>query len=133
MFSGTTTDGIYGSPSQSIEIPTAAGTATAVTLPFASTNPIQATPWDGAINAFLNWLMSYAVWGTNTAFDHDNISQHRGVRGATSQQPFYEVSWHLVQRGDMLTDSIEMATTFSAMNPAPRGPRRQASSSVRYL
>lgn len=61
MFAGTT-DGIYGSPQQSIEIPTAAGTATAIALPFTSTTPIQATPLDGIANVILNTVLQYAVY-----------------------------------------------------------------------
>ena len=61
MFAGTT-DGIYGSPQQSIEIPTTAGTATAIALPFTSTTPIQATPLDGIANVILNTVLQYAVY-----------------------------------------------------------------------
>ena len=45
MFAGTH-DGIYGAPQSEIEIPTTAGTATAVVLPPTSDQPIQGTPFD---------------------------------------------------------------------------------------
>lgn len=61
MFAGTHT-GIYGSPQQAIEIPTSAGTATAVALPFVSNHPIQAMPWDGLMQLFLNAVMQSAVY-----------------------------------------------------------------------
>jgi hypothetical protein len=55
MFAGTH-DGIYGAPQQSIQIPTSAGTATAVVLPFTSTQTVQATPFDGLLNVVLSFL-----------------------------------------------------------------------------
>ena len=61
MFAGTHT-GIYGAPQQIIQIPTAAGTATAVVLPFTSTQEVQATPWDGLSNLILNFLFQFAVF-----------------------------------------------------------------------
>ncbi|MGX9789402.1 alpha/beta hydrolase [Mycobacterium sp. MMS18-G62] len=45
MFAGTH-NGIYGTPQQAIEIPTTAGTATAVALPPTPAEPIQGTPFD---------------------------------------------------------------------------------------
>ncbi len=61
MFAGTHT-GSYGSPQQAIEIGTKAGTATAVTLPFASEQPVRATPWDGIAQLILNAVMQVAVY-----------------------------------------------------------------------
>ncbi|GAA2419676.1 hypothetical protein GCM10009856_31840 [Mycolicibacterium llatzerense] len=61
MFAGTHT-GIYGSPQQTIEIATKAGPATAVALPFASTQSVQATPWDGVAQLILNAVMQVAVY-----------------------------------------------------------------------
>lgn len=61
MFAGSN-DGIYGSPQQTIEIPTSAGDATAVAFPFSSTTPIQATPWDGIAKAILDNLLQFAVY-----------------------------------------------------------------------
>jgi hypothetical protein len=55
MFAGTH-DGIYGAPQQSIQIDTSAGTATAVVLPFTSTQRVQATPFDGLLNVVLTFL-----------------------------------------------------------------------------
>jgi hypothetical protein len=55
MFAGTH-DGIYGAPQQSIPIDTAAGTATAIVLPFTSTQRVQATPFDGVLNVVLSFL-----------------------------------------------------------------------------
>ncbi|MDT0426011.1 hypothetical protein, partial [Streptomyces evansiae] len=55
MYDGTDT-GVYGEPQQSIEIPTPSGTATAVVLPFTSTEPVQATPWDGLVGPILDAL-----------------------------------------------------------------------------
>jgi hypothetical protein len=55
MFAGTH-DGIYGAPQQSIQIATVAGTATAVVLPFMSTQRVQATPFDGLLNVVLTFL-----------------------------------------------------------------------------
>ena len=48
--------GIYGAPQQSIEMETSAGTATAVVLPFTSTQAVQATPFDGLLNVVLSFL-----------------------------------------------------------------------------
>jgi hypothetical protein len=65
MFSGANPSngsGIYGSPQQTIEIHTATGTATAVVLPFTSTTPVQATPWDGVAQVILDSLLQYAVY-----------------------------------------------------------------------
>ncbi|WKG04680.1 alpha/beta fold hydrolase [Mycolicibacterium sp. HK-90] len=61
MLNGTDT-GVYGAPQESIEIPTSSGTATAVVLPFASDESVQATPWDGLAEAILNALFPYAVY-----------------------------------------------------------------------
>jgi pimeloyl-ACP methyl ester carboxylesterase len=61
LFAGTHT-GIYGAPQQSIQIPTAAGTATAVVLPFISTTPVQVTPFDGIAQLILNVALSQAVY-----------------------------------------------------------------------
>jgi hypothetical protein len=55
IFAGTH-DGIYGAPQQSIPIDTAAGTATAIVLPFTSTQRVQATPFDGVLNVVLSFL-----------------------------------------------------------------------------
>ena len=55
MFAGTH-DGIYGAPQESIQIDTSAGTATAVVLPFTSTQTVQATPFDGLLNVVLSFL-----------------------------------------------------------------------------
>jgi hypothetical protein len=55
MFAGTH-DGIYGAPQQSIQIDTSAGAATAVVLPFTSTQTVQATPFDGLLSVVLNFL-----------------------------------------------------------------------------
>jgi FtsZ-interacting cell division protein ZipA len=55
MFAGTH-DGIYGAPQQSIQIDTSAGTATAIVLPFTSTQSVQATPFDGLLNVVLSFL-----------------------------------------------------------------------------
>jgi hypothetical protein len=55
MFAGTH-DGIYGAPQQNIQIDTSAGTATAVVLPFTSTQTVQATPFDGVLRLVLNFL-----------------------------------------------------------------------------
>ena len=55
MFAGTH-DGIYGAPQQSIQIDTSAGTATAIVLPFTSTQTVQATPFDGVLRLVLNFL-----------------------------------------------------------------------------
>ena len=61
MYDGTDT-GVYGDPQQSIEVPTPSGTATAVVLPFTSTDPVQATPWDGLAKVILDALFPYAVY-----------------------------------------------------------------------
>ncbi|MHA3024144.1 alpha/beta hydrolase [Mycobacterium sp. BMJ-28] len=45
LFAGTQ-DGYYPAPQQGVQIPTPAGTATAVALPFTSDNHVQGTPWD---------------------------------------------------------------------------------------
>jgi pimeloyl-ACP methyl ester carboxylesterase len=55
MFAGTH-DGIYGAPQQSIQIDTSAGAATAIVLPFTSTQTVQATPFDGLLNVVLTFL-----------------------------------------------------------------------------
>ncbi|MDH6245645.1 alpha/beta fold hydrolase [Mycobacterium sp. OTB74] len=65
MFSGVNPSngtGIYGLPQQTIEILTAAGTATAVVLPFASTTEVQATPWDGVAQVVLDSVLQDAVY-----------------------------------------------------------------------
>jgi hypothetical protein len=61
MFAHTET-GLRGDPQQVIEIPTPAGTATAVVLPFTSDEVVQVTPWDGVAKAILDRLFLYAVW-----------------------------------------------------------------------
>ncbi len=61
MYRGTD-DGVYGAPQESIEVPTPSGTATAVVLPFTSTEPVQATPWDGLVGPILDALFQYAVY-----------------------------------------------------------------------
>ncbi|OMC38955.1 hypothetical protein A5740_02610 [Mycobacterium sp. GA-1841] len=61
MYDGTH-DGVYGAPQQRIDIPTPSGTATAVVLPFTSTDSVQATPWDGLIGPILDFLMQFAVY-----------------------------------------------------------------------
>ncbi|ODR23650.1 hypothetical protein BHQ19_17655 [Mycolicibacterium porcinum] len=61
MYNGTDT-GVHGAPQESIEIPTPSGTATAVVLPFTSTEPVQATPWDGLVGPILDALFPYAVY-----------------------------------------------------------------------
>lgn len=55
-------DGVYGAPGQSIDIPTPSGTASAVVLPFPSTEPVTATPWDGLVGPILDGLFRYAVY-----------------------------------------------------------------------
>ncbi|MCV7066407.1 alpha/beta hydrolase, partial [Mycolicibacterium farcinogenes] len=55
-------DGVYGAPGQSIDIPTPSGTAGAVVLPFPSTEPVTATPWDGLVGPILDGLFRYAVY-----------------------------------------------------------------------
>lgn len=59
MYAGTE---ITGTPQERIEIPTSAGTATAVVLPFTSTESVQATPWDGLVGPLLDALFPYAVY-----------------------------------------------------------------------
>ncbi|MGA5541237.1 alpha/beta fold hydrolase [Mycobacterium sp. NPDC051198] len=61
MYDGTD-NGVHGAPQESIEIPTPSGTATAVVLPFTSTEPVQATPWDGVAKVILDVLFQYAVY-----------------------------------------------------------------------
>ncbi|MEW2481682.1 alpha/beta fold hydrolase [Mycobacterium sp. NPDC049093] len=61
MYDGTG-NGVHGAPQESIEIPTPSGTATAVVLPFTSTEPVQATPWDGLVGPLLDALFQYAVY-----------------------------------------------------------------------
>lgn len=61
MYDGTD-NGVHGAPQESIEIPTPSGTATAVVLPFTSTEPVQATPWDGLVEPLLDALFQYAVY-----------------------------------------------------------------------
>ncbi len=55
MFAGTH-DGIYGAAQQAIDIPTAAGTATAVVLPSTSAESIQATPFDWLFRILLSFI-----------------------------------------------------------------------------
>ncbi|MDT5332979.1 MAG: hypothetical protein QOF31_4276 [Mycobacterium sp.] len=55
IFAGTHS-GIYGAPQQSIQIDTSAGTATALVLPFTSTQTVQATPSDAVMSVVLNFL-----------------------------------------------------------------------------
>ncbi|MGV0678010.1 alpha/beta fold hydrolase [Mycolicibacterium fortuitum] len=61
MYHGTDT-GVHGAPRESIEVPTSSGTATAVVLPFTSTDPVQATPWDGLVEPLLDALFQFAVY-----------------------------------------------------------------------
>lgn len=61
MYTGTD-DGVQGAPQQSIDIPTSSGTATAVVLPFTSSDPVRATPWDGLVGPLLDALFQYAVY-----------------------------------------------------------------------
>ncbi|OBG49237.1 hypothetical protein A5669_30015, partial [Mycolicibacterium fortuitum] len=61
MYHGTDS-GVYGAPQESIEIPTSSGAATAVVLPFTSTDPVQATPWDGLVQPLLDALFQFAVY-----------------------------------------------------------------------
>ncbi|MBE1551375.1 pimeloyl-ACP methyl ester carboxylesterase [Mycobacterium sp. OAS707] len=61
MFAGTH-DGIYGAPQQSIQIDTTAGTATAVVLPFASTQRVQGTPFDGVVFVVLDFMTKFFVY-----------------------------------------------------------------------
>ncbi len=61
MYDGTDT-GVHGEPQESIEIPTSSGTATAIVLPFTSSEPVQATPWDGLVGPILDALFQYAVY-----------------------------------------------------------------------
>ncbi|OMB94426.1 hypothetical protein A5733_14790 [Mycobacterium sp. NS-7484] len=61
MYDGTH-DGVYGAPQQRIDIPTPSGTATAVVLPFTSTDSVQATPWDGLVDPILDFLFQFAVY-----------------------------------------------------------------------
>ncbi|OBB39130.1 hypothetical protein A5763_27455 [Mycolicibacterium fortuitum] len=61
MYHGTD-NGVHGAPRESIEIPTSSGTATAVVLPFTSTDPVQATPWDGLVEPLLDALFQFAVY-----------------------------------------------------------------------
>ncbi|MBX8691164.1 alpha/beta fold hydrolase [Mycobacterium sp. 20091114027_K0903767] len=61
MYNGTDA-GVHGAPQESVEIPTPSGTATAVVLPFTSTEPVQATPWDGLVGPILDALFPYAVY-----------------------------------------------------------------------
>ena len=61
LFAGTHT-GYYPSPRESIEIPTAAGTATAVALPFTSSKRIQATPWDAVAKVILDYIVRTALY-----------------------------------------------------------------------
>ena len=52
MFAGTH-DGIHGAPQEAIQIPTAAGTATAVVLLPTSAEPVQGTPFDWLLRLIL--------------------------------------------------------------------------------
>lgn len=61
MYHGTDS-GVHGAPQESIEVPTSSGTATAVVLPFTSTDPVQATPWDGLVEPLLDALFQFAVY-----------------------------------------------------------------------
>jgi pimeloyl-ACP methyl ester carboxylesterase len=68
MFAGTH-DGIYADPQETIQIPTSAGIATAVALPFTSTQEIQATPWDGLAKVILDFLFQFAVFQPDPAHE----------------------------------------------------------------
>ncbi|MGV0737244.1 alpha/beta hydrolase [Mycobacterium syngnathidarum] len=61
MYNGTQT-GVYGAPQDSIEIPTPSGPATAVVLPFTSTDWVQSMPWDPVAQVILDVLFQYAVY-----------------------------------------------------------------------
>ncbi|OMC01625.1 hypothetical protein A5734_16935 [Mycolicibacterium fortuitum] len=61
MYHGTD-NGVHGAPRESIEVPTSSGTATAVVLPFTSTDPVQATPWDSLVEPLLDALFQFAVY-----------------------------------------------------------------------
>ncbi|GAS96371.1 uncharacterized protein RMCC_3337 [Mycolicibacterium canariasense] len=63
LFAGTQ-GGYYPSPGQSVEIPTSAGVATAVALPFASDKRIQATPLDGFFELLLGLITRVAFFDT---------------------------------------------------------------------
>lgn len=66
LFAGTHT-GYYPTPQESIDIPTAAGAATAVALPFASSKHIQATPWDAVAEVILDYIVRTALYEPTTA------------------------------------------------------------------
>ncbi len=60
MFNETQTSGIYGDPREELPVPTGAGTATAVVLPFASPDSVVATPWDGIAEVILTVVFGLA-------------------------------------------------------------------------
>jgi hypothetical protein len=55
MFAGTH-DGVYGAPQEAIQIPTTAGTATAIALPPTSAEPVQGTPFDWLFRLILPFV-----------------------------------------------------------------------------
>ncbi len=63
MFAG----GVSVPTESTLEIPTSAGTATAVVLPFRSTESVQALPWDGVAEIILDVLFRFAVYEPMTA------------------------------------------------------------------
>ncbi|MGV0714659.1 alpha/beta hydrolase [Mycolicibacterium sp. XJ662] len=60
MFDGTQDSGIYGDPGEMLHIPTRAGTATAVVLPFPSPDSVVAMPWDGISELILKVIFGLA-------------------------------------------------------------------------
>jgi pimeloyl-ACP methyl ester carboxylesterase len=60
MFAGTH-DGIYGAPQEAIQIPTTAGTATAVVLPLTSSEPVQGTLFDWLFRLILPFVGQESV------------------------------------------------------------------------
>ncbi len=61
LFAGTS-DGYYPEPRRSVDIPTPAGTATAVALPFTSNKHVQGTPWDKVSELILDWIARVALY-----------------------------------------------------------------------
>ncbi len=55
-------DGVYSAPGQTITIDTPVGAATAVALPFASDDIIEATPYDAVLSRILNTLQRFFVY-----------------------------------------------------------------------
>lgn len=65
LFAGTR-EGYYPAPRETIDIPTANGTATAVGLPFTSTTHIRATPWDQVSDVILTWIARVAHYESDS-------------------------------------------------------------------